>query len=267
MSLTTQPRPGLPRDCFSLVNWSKVPWLIISSRGGERVPFILLWLRLLGRHCAEANSLDADQKGTRRRTSSSETNRLLFLDPSRSTFGSGGARRKHFFTPTTSVSLMSSWVSSALLEFKVTPWIRSFPAKWLQFVISDVCPWWFSVWSLASPSLRPGHKWCPYPPCMFQRRAQGQAVSAGKFLGLSIFLRSQRSPPGPLFMWDRMLFHFPLVILLPWRELDSWYNYMLGQFPVKVTPDCHRLPPTDLHSSAKEHGAWPETQRHSLQNR
>lgn len=113
---------------------------------------------------------------------------------------------------------------------------RSFPAKWLQFVIRAVCPWRFSAGSLASPSLRPGHRWCPYPPSTFKRRAQGQAVSAGKFLGLSIFLRSQRSPPGPLFMWDIMLFHFPLVILLPWRELDSWYNYMLGQFPVKVTP-------------------------------
>lgn len=77
-------------------------------------------------------------------------------------------------------------------------------------------------------------------------RTSRERRSAGNFLGLSLFLRSQRSLPGPLFMWDLMLFHFPLVILLPWRELDSWYNYMLGQFPVKVTPDCHRLPPADV---------------------
>lgn len=54
--------------------------------------------------------------------------------------------------------------------------------------------------------------------------AQGQVIrrlSAGKLLSLVFFLRSQLTPPVPLFMWDIMLFHFPLVILHPWRELDS----------------------------------------------
>lgn len=234
MSLTTEPRPGLPRDCFSLVNWSKVPRLIISSRGGERVPFILIWLRLLGRHCAKRLILwmltkkepEGEPAPARQTGCYSWIHQNIPLDVVER------GERIFSFPPH-----LSAW---CLPESAAPCWSskdpRSFPAKWLQFVIRAVCPWRFSAGSLASPSLRPGHRWCPYPPSTFKRRAQGQAVSAGKFLGLSIFLRSQRSPPGPLFMWDIMLFHFPLVILLPWRELDSWYNYMLGQFPVKVTP-------------------------------
>lgn len=68
----------------------------------------------------------------------------------------------------------------------------------------------------------------------------------GNFFIWVFFLSSQRSPPMPLFMWDIMLFHFPLVILHPWRELDSWYNYMLSQFPMRVTLDS---PPPVPHWS------------------
>lgn len=66
---------------------------------------------------------------------------------------------------------------------------------------------------------------CVHIISLFLREgAQGQIIrhlSAGKLLSQYSFSEESAFSPVPLFMWDIMLFHFPLVILHPWRELDS----------------------------------------------
>lgn len=69
---------------------------IISWRGASAIHTYLASVSRLPL-CKEVNSLDADQKGARGRTSTSETDRLLFLDPSKYTFWKWWSERRHFF--------------------------------------------------------------------------------------------------------------------------------------------------------------------------